>query len=589
MPGLSPRILVRRATVAMFLSAAYATSLNAQALPSSSGELDAPRVQIYTGYSYWHPIDASINNVPFPDVKFGAIGSATYFLRPWLGVTAQFGSHVDDAHGPEGNMDLGLQFQTSAHRFTPFVHVLGGSTFLGGPANNGRKYGWNATAGVGLDWVPTYHHDWLAVRLFQGDYEYNHVDFGPSSADGLSGGIAKNNTLNASTGLVFRFGGHHRLDMQPQMSCSANRVDGIAGDRVTVNSQILGFDVLKPMQYTWHTTGGMILGGGSDNAIIDTAGLPAGDYRVTGLVTQGRRAAQCSAAFSARQPQPPTVSCIASPTSVAPGGNATVTATGISPDNRPLVYAFNSTSGRLNVNGNTATITAPVSRDVNTVTSSNTTITVTCNARDDHGQMASAAVTIPVTLRETYTTDPNLAPLPLQSDMCSVSFERDRRRPARVDNEGKACLDGVALSLQRQQDATLVILGDHTSRESVAMAAERAVNVKLYLTREKGIDASRIKVRVKDGGIAQVQNVYLSVGSTFNEEGRAINERAVVHHSESYGRTGAPATTHPRRRTTTRKPKAATQNTDTSVAPASSDQTFQPPAGQVAQPNDPSS
>lgn len=580
MPGL-----FSRATVAMLLSATCVASLPAQARPSSPGELDTPRVQIYTGYSYWHPIDADINNIPFPDVKYGAIGSLTYFLRPWLGVTAQFSSHVDDVHGPEGNMGLGLQFQTSAHRLTPFFHVLGGSTFLGGPALNGRKYGWNGTAGVGLDWVPSYHHDWLAVRLFQGDYEYNHVDFGPTTTNVRAGGVAKNNTLNASAGLVFRFGGHHPADMQPQMSCSANRVDNITGDRVTVNSQILGFDVLKPMQYTWHTTGGMILGEGTDSAIIDTAGLPPGDYRVTGLVTQGRRrSAQCDAAFSIRQPKPPTVSCIASPSTVAPGGTTTVTATGISPDSRPIIYAFNSTSGRMNVNGNTATITAPLSRDINNLSNSTTTITVTCNARDDQGQMASASVTIPVTLKEAYTTDPNLAPLPLQSDMCSVSFERDRRRPARVDNEGKACLDGVALSLQRQQDATLVVLGDHTSRESAAMAAERAVNVKLYLTQEKGIDASRIQVRVKDGGIAQAQNIYLSVGSTFNEEGRAINERAVVHHGESYGRAGAPATTHPRRRTTTRKPKTATQSTNTSATPTSSGQTFQPPAGQVAQP-----
>lgn len=585
MPGLFPRVIFSRLLASMLFSVISVAPLAAQARPSSPGELDTPRVQIYTGYSYWHPIDAKINNVAFPDVKFGAIGSATYFLRPWLGVTAQFGSHVDDVHGPEGNIDLGLQFQTSAHRFTPFFHVLGGSTFLGGPANNGRKYGWNGTAGVGLDWVPTYHHDWLAVRLFQGDYEYNHVDFGPASADRLSGGIAKNNTLNASTGLVFRFGGRHPADMQAQMSCSANRVDAIAGDRVSVNSQILGFDVLKPMQYTWHTTGGMILGEGSDSVVIDTAGLPSGDYHVTGVVTQGkRRAAQCDAAFSVRQPQPPTVSCVASPTSIAPGATATVTATGMSPDNRTLVYAFNSTSGRLNVNGNTATITAPVSRDINTVTSSSTTITVTCNARDDHGQMASASVTIPVTLKETYTTDPNLAPLPLQNDMCSVSFERDRRRPARVDNEGKACLDDVALSLQRQQDSTLVVLGDHTSRERAAMAAERAVNVKLYLTQEKGIDASRIQVRVKDGGIAQVQNIYLSVGSTFNEEGRAINERAVVHHSESYGRPGAATTSRPRRRTTKRKPKAATQSPGTTAAPLPSSTSIQPPAGQVAQP-----
>ncbi|MEK6398895.1 MAG: hypothetical protein V4734_12475, partial [Terriglobus sp.] len=516
----------------------------------------------------------------------GAIGSATYFLKPWVGVTAQFSSHVNDARGPEGTMDAGLQFQTNVRRFTPFVHVLGGSTYLGGPAFNGRKYGWNATAGVGLDWLPSYHHDWLGVRLFQGDYEYNHVDFGPLAPNRLTGGVANARFVNASAGLVFRFGGHHVQDMQAQMSCSANHVDTMPGEPVTVTAQLLGFDVMKPIQYTWHTTGGQITGEGGDTARIDTTGLPPGDYRITGMVVQGkRRSAQCDAGFSVRQPQPPTVTCIASPTSVAPGGTATITAAGISPDNRALIYAFNTTSGRLNVNGTTATVTAPLSNmgdlaHLNSTISDTQPILVTCTVRDDRGQMSSANVTIPVTVKQTYATDPNLAPLPLQNDMCSVSFTRDPRRPARVDNEGKACLDGIALSLQRDENSALVVLGDHTRRESAAIAAERALNVKLYLTQEKGIDSDRIQVRAKDEGAARVQNIFLPAGATFNDEGRVVNENAVIHHSESYGRPGA--TRYTTRRRATRRATTRRRTRHTAAAPASQD--IPAPSGQVAQP-----
>ena len=568
----------------MLLIAGCAASARSQARQTTAGELDTPRVQIYTGYSYWYPLNANIANIPFPEEKFGAVGSITYFLKPWVGITAQISPHVDDAHGPGGTGDIGLQFQKNYHRFTPFLHVMGGATFLGGPANNGRKYGWNGIGGVGLDWLPSYHHDWLGVRLFQGDYEYNHVDYGTLSADHLTGGVANARYINASAGLVFRFGGHHVQDMQAQMSCSANRVDTMPGEPVTVTSSLLGFDVMKPIQYTWHTSGGMITGEGGDTAHIDTTGLPPGDYKVTGMVLQGkRRSAQCDASFSIRQPLPPTITCIASPNSVAPGGTATVTAAGISPDNRSLIYAFNSTSGRLNVNGSTATITAPLSQmgdlaHLNSTTSDTQPMSVTCTVRDDRGQMASAVVTVPITVKETYVADPNLAPLPLQNDMCSVSFSRDPRRPARVDNEGKACLDGIALSLQRDENSALVVLGDHLTREPASLAAERALNVKLYLTQEKGVDSARIQVRAKDESAAQVQNVFLPAGATFNDEGRVIDETAVIHHSESYGRPGARRTTT-RRRTTRRRPRRTTLSTTPMTG-----QSTPPPTGQVAQP-----
>jgi outer membrane protein OmpA-like peptidoglycan-associated protein len=63
-----------------------------------------------------------------------------------------------------------------------------------------------------------------------------------------------------------------------------------------------------------------------------------------------------------------------------------------------------------------------------------------------------------------------------------------------VDNEAKACLDDIALSLQHDPNASLAIVGNATSTEkdSKKLAADRVANTKAYLVSEKGIDASRI-------------------------------------------------------------------------------------------------
>jgi len=84
----------------------------------------------------------------------------------------------------------------------------------------------------------------------------------------------------------------------------------------------------------------------------------------------------------------------------------------------------------------------------------------------------------------------------MTSELCSIHFERDVARPSRVDNEAKACLDEIALNLQRNSDAKLAVAGNAASgeRNSKKLATARAVNTKAYLVNEKGIDASRITV-----------------------------------------------------------------------------------------------
>jgi len=102
-----------------------------------------------------------------------------------------------------------------------------------------------------------------------------------------------------------------------------------------------------------------------------------------------------------------------------------------------------------------------------------------------------------------------------------------------VDNEAAACLDEVALALQRDPNAKLVVVGQASAKEHaktakeekaklknkhlkvVDLAAERAVNVKDYLVTEKGIDASRISVYTGTEDAQKVETYLVPSGADF--------------------------------------------------------------------------
>ncbi len=53
-------------------------------------------------------------------------------------------------------------------------------------------------------------------------------------------------------------------------------------------------------------------------------------------------------------------------------------------------------------------------------------------------------------------------------------FDKDKKRPTRVDNEAKACLDEVALDLQKQSDAKAVVVGSRTPRRRTPRRRKRS-------------------------------------------------------------------------------------------------------------------
>jgi hypothetical protein len=353
------------------------------------------------------------------------------------------------------------------------------------------------------------------------------VNFGPNTAPTyFNGGDGKVTSYRLSAGIVLRFG--EKLPEHPAAyGCEVQPVNVYPGDPITVTGNVIGFDEdkkLKPV-YMWATTGGKIAGvGAGDSATISTAGLPPGDYTVTGRISEGvqpNQHAECTASFRVHKYDAPTIACSANPSSILPGSFSTITSEGRSPQNRPLNYSYGTTAGDITGTGTTGTLAA--------VDVSPGVITVTCNVVDDLGQAVSAKTTVTVVA-------PPPPPAPSARNLCSVSFERDRKRPVRVDNEAKGCLDEIALELNRDSNSILIVVGKHDPQEKPEAAAERTLNVKLYLTQEKGIDPSRIELRTGESTGRTADDVLVPPGASWDPGGTTSFDPArVTRHGEPYG------------------------------------------------------
>jgi outer membrane protein OmpA-like peptidoglycan-associated protein len=411
-------------------------------------------------------------------------------------------------------------FRYPVSGMTPFVHALAGAVRLGGPNNEPggpwHAYTWGPalTVGGGLDYELPFANHRLALRLFQADYQYYHEDFGPALE---TGGRANVNAARLSAGLVVHFGS---IVPPPPVaySCTANPDSVYPGEQVTITGTATNLNAKKTASYSWSGQG-LTVSGTNSTATIDTMNLQPGDYKVSGHVTEGNKAgesADCTAQFTVKQFEPPTVSCTANPTTVQPGGTSTITATGVSPQNRPLTYSYSASAGAISGTSNTATLS--------TTGAPSGTITVACNVQDDKGQTASSTTTVDVEA-------PPPPPAPKTQTLCAITFNHDKWRPTRVDNEAKACLDDVALNAQQKPDATIVLVGNsaptrtpHTRWErehwptADKLAAQRAVNTKAYLVTEKGIDASRIQVRTDTSGENEVDDYLVPAGANFDAD-----------------------------------------------------------------------
>jgi hypothetical protein len=511
---------------------------------------DSPsRWDFFAGYSYLAPkgtvqvlqTDGStVLPVSYDAVNVGELVSFAYYFNHYVGAQAEAGVHeyghqnkftpIDISTGTHGNNDGfttasgGLIFRYPGDEITPFVHALVGGSLIDGPEHEAYTWGPALTVGGGLDYATPLLHHRLGIRLFQADYEYMHADFGPI----VWGGRANIKAARLSAGLIYH-GGSIAPPPQLTVACSASPTSVFPGDPINLTATVGSQDPKFNVVYGW--TGDGVKGNGA-NATVDTSALSPGTHTVKCDAKEGKPgkeglkpwevATEGTSTFTVKEFEPPTMSCSANPTTIKPGDTATITCQATSPQNRPLTYTYNASAGSVNGNGNTATFsstgapTGPVS--------------VTGNVADDKGHTATSNTTLTIEA-------PPPPPQPHTQTLCSINFTNDKKRPTRVDNEAKACLDEVALDLQKQTDAKAVIVGESNAKEKAAQekaekvnahrkhakeventAAQRAVNTKEYLVTDKGIDPSRITVASGAGDDQKVENYLVPAGATFGSD-----------------------------------------------------------------------
>jgi outer membrane protein OmpA-like peptidoglycan-associated protein len=332
----------------------------------------------------------------------------------------------------------------------------------------------------------------------------------------------------AATALLVAAGGCKK---QPpiKLACNAMPPAIYPGEPVTVTAAATDVSTKKNNNVIYSWSGAGVTGEGS-SATVATEALPPGSHSVSVSVKEGKRgregrkegqSADCTANFTVKQFEPPAISCAADPTTLKPGDSSTITATAESPQNRPLTYSYSASAGSISGSGSTATYSsegAPTG-----------TVQINCNVSDDKDHSVSAETSVTIEA-------PPPPPTPHVEPLCSVSFADDARRPTRVNNEAKACLDSIALTMQQQPDAKLVVVGDATAQENektakqekyaarhrratvIHYAAQRAVNVKEYLVTDKGIDPSRISASIGSSDDQTVQNYLVPEGADFTAD-----------------------------------------------------------------------
>jgi hypothetical protein len=529
--------------VLLLLGATFTpAALFAQANPAGAGTTNTSpsRWDIFLGYSYLSPKGSVTTLNPnnqtvtasYDQVNVGGVGSYAYFFNRFVGLQGEVGVHEYGTQtsrgtsiGSEGNDDGfttvtgGIIARLPVQNFTPFVHGTVGGALVGGPYFEPNKWGLDITAGGGMDVETPLLNRHFAIRLFQADYEYMHVNWG----SGVYAGTANINSVRLSAGVVFH-GGEIAPPTPITLACSANPETIYAGDPITVTVSAGELNPKDHVIYSWSGTG--VTGNGT-NVTVNTASLAPGEYTIQGSVKEGKPGreglrpwenATCTAGLTVKAFEPPTISCTVSPSTIKPGDNATVSCVGVSPQNRPLTYSYTATAGTVTGTGPTA--------EYSSAGAPTGTVGITGNVSDDKGHTASSQVSLTITA-------PYVPPAPKTQALCTISFANDSRRPMRVDNEAKACLDQVALDLKQQADAKVVLVGESTADENAKttkeeayaakhkratvdmFAAQRAVNAKDYLVTEQGIDASRISVATGTTDGQTVENYLVPAGATF--------------------------------------------------------------------------
>ena len=527
------RSLPALAALVVLGAATQTVSSFGQATAAASNGPSLSRVDLYAGYSYLYPFTSDIGSHPYQAIPYGGTGSLALYFNRTFGIQAE-GMYAPDS---SGNINCATTAQAGPivrHQFgrvVPFLHVLGGGAEVGGPISQQcNVWGWVLTGGGGVDVILPAFHNHVALRPIQADFLYSDINNGPVLAGGTIGGIGQIYAARVSAGIVFRFGDIQSVaKVAPTFTCTADPGDPFPGDPVTLTASTMNVNPKRQPKYLWTSSGGKIAGDGA-SAAIDTADMQPGTYEVTGKLVEGEKQkliASCTTSFTVRAYEPPTLTCSADKAAINSGDPVTITAAGRSPQNRPLTYSYTTSAGLIVGNGTTAGLSTAGVAPGN--------ITATCKVDDDKGQSATATASI-VVATPPPPTPAAAAAVPQTQALCSITFDRDKKRPDRVDNEAKGCLDDVALSLNRESSDKLLIVGSHADKETNRDSAERAMNAADYLTKEKGIDPARLDLRIGPDNSRSVAMMLVPPGAVIDDgTATSFDTSSVKRRGQAYG------------------------------------------------------
>jgi outer membrane protein OmpA-like peptidoglycan-associated protein len=484
------------------------------ALPYSGGHDGTPKIDLFLGYSYLQSVPklADGNRLVWMN---GGSTSIAFNLNRYLGIVADVGDYtnseirfqgaykttvdVDDADGGVISYLFGPRLSFRNHRrITPFAQALFGGAHAGEvklsncasnctllPAENTFAM----TAGGGLD-IRIHRH--FAIRLIQAEYLMTRFK------DYSTGDTSSQNDMRLSSGILFRFGGNAApLPPPPPVaySCSVTPSSVFPGEPIAASGTALNLNPAKTDVYTWSVDGGTVTGS-LNTAKIDTANIAPGAYTLKSHVSQGDKPgenADATAPYTVKAFEPPTINCQVSPNTIKPGETSTVTATGVSPQNRPLTYSYSASAGTVTGSGTTATF------DSTGVAIG--AVGITCNVTDDKSQVATASTIVTVTAP---VKSPEVILLETRLALHSVFFATDQ--PTFQKSNGglvvsqEETLTTLATDFKRylelKPDAHLTLTGHADVRGSVeynqALSERRVTRTKLFLV-EKGVPETKIE------------------------------------------------------------------------------------------------
>ncbi|HZS95421.1 MAG TPA: hypothetical protein VFA40_01470 [Terriglobales bacterium] len=489
----------------------------------ASAQQTPPKFDIFAGYQWLDPggnvpggPDGNGGVLPFklPSMGKGGGLAFAYNFHPNFALEGDIGLNLKDQFDIS-TYSIGPRFTWRSEGFNLFAHTLLGDNHLTSPV--GARNGIGAILGGGID-LPIVKR--ISLRLIEADYQWARQNFAsvvsPSQPDLRR---ASYQGARLRSGVVFNFGGEP--EVAPTANCSVDHAEVMQGEPVTATVSTTNFNPKHPLTYAWSGNGGTVTGKDT-SAAIDTKGVAGGNYTVTAKVTDPKNKkngeATCTANYTVKEPpkNPPTMSCSANPTTLQAGGTVTVTCTCTSPDGVPVnVAGWTASSGQVSGSGNTGT--------VNTTGAAPGQVTVSATCTDSRGLTANSS--------SQFTIENPPPPPPKASKLSQCDFPNEKK-PWRVDNTCKAILDDVALRLQQEADAKLVIVGNaDPSEKRKNLAAERALNSKAYLSggeAKQAIDASRIETRTGNGGSKTAEYWVVPAGATFDSAGtEAVDETKV--------------------------------------------------------------